>query len=302
MAKTRTNSLKSRKSVQQHFLFLVLAFACLFGAASAQLFGPQLQQNTESKDKGSNGAVSGLQSIFGNGNGAQMHENAVQFSVKVAETRPRFNLEFTSNKLYSNDIVPDPAGDVATNNTVTQQTDAAIHLNIYTGIGAGILIITGFFLVFFGHRIFKPVLFVAGFYLFAVLTFVLLQIIESKTGHNFSNNRDLIYFITCIVIVGGILIYFLEKPILVFGTAIPGSYAVIVGADFFIHSGFADATHAFLIGSSDFSVTWKTGLMLGAFAILALVGIVYQFKHDGRHKGNKEREALWEKSREKGGW
>ncbi|KAJ3132848.1 hypothetical protein HK101_004553 [Irineochytrium annulatum] len=250
-----------------------------------------------------------------------------------------------------NDPIPTPTGDVNITGTLVNQANFA-KVNAFTGIGAAIMIVTGIILVFWGHYVFKPVLFIAGFYLFALLTFVIMQAIEAKTGNHYGggDHRDLVYLISCVVlgilggalllyfwkfgmfavgalfgfalatfiltlipantvsptartvivilcaIVFGVLIHFLEKPLLIFGTAIPGSLAIMVGIDVFANVGFRGAVRSLLVGES-YSITWQVGCFLGAFALFSLVGVCFQFWHHrrrGRHDGLAERDRLME--------
>ncbi|KAJ1555553.1 hypothetical protein HK405_000486 [Cladochytrium tenue] len=245
----------------------------------------------------------------------------------------------------SADIVPSATSDPFSDGTVSSITGQITHLNVYTGIGGAILIATGIALLFWGHRIFKLVLFLSGFYVFGILTYVILQFIAYKTGSDFGggDHRDLVYLISCIVIgllggllfmcfwrlgmsaigallgfvlatfilsfvsggtissgigrsvfiilmsaAGAILIIFVERPVLILGTATTGAFAVITGIDIFVSTGFTDAVHTFLSGSGSFSVTWKTGLMLGAFFLLALIGVVFQFRSGKHHHPRKD--------------
>jgi hypothetical protein len=95
-------------------------------------------------------------------------------------------------------------------------------------------------------------------------------------------------FMIIMSIVFGIAILFLEKPLLVLGTAIPGAYAMTLGIDIFAMTGFATAARAFLSGSNSFTLTTKVWILFGVFVFLSLVGVIHQFrelKKDGHHKG-----------------
>ncbi|KAJ1562176.1 hypothetical protein HK405_015031 [Cladochytrium tenue] len=233
-------------------------------------------------------------------------------------TDPTKRSKDATKTFRSADIVPSATSDPFSDGTVSSITGQITHLNVYTGIGGAILIATGIALLFWGHRIFKLVLFLSGFYVFGILTYVILQFIAYKTGSDFGggDHRDLVYLISCIVIAtfilsfvsggtissgigrsvfiilmsaaGAILIIFVERPVLILGTATTGAFAVITGIDIFVSTGFTDAVHTFLSGSGSFSVTWKTGLMLGAFFILALIGVVFQFRSGKHHHPRKD--------------
>ncbi|KAJ3085139.1 hypothetical protein HDU96_005542, partial [Phlyctochytrium bullatum] len=62
------------------------------------------------------------------------------------------------------DFVPIPTEAPSVTGTFNATTNEVTKLTAYTGIAAAIFIITGFILVFWGHQVFKPVLFISGFY------------------------------------------------------------------------------------------------------------------------------------------
>ncbi|KAI9364491.1 hypothetical protein DFJ73DRAFT_809686 [Zopfochytrium polystomum] len=240
----------------------------------------------------------------------------------------------------------------AATGTKTANAAEAPGLNVYTGLCAAVLTITGFFLVFFGHGIFKPVLFVSGFYFFGILTFTVLQAVEFKLGSLFGSgdHHDMVYLLVCtfagvlggllfmcfwragmfavgallgfvlasfilslvsggiipsgigrsiflvtFVLLFGLAIFFVELPLLILGTAIPGSYAIVLGMDLFAGVGFARSTKAFLTGTGDFVTTWKVWLMIALFIALSIVGTLFQFlsgRKSGHHRGLAERDEM----------
>ncbi|KAI9358895.1 hypothetical protein DFJ73DRAFT_793904 [Zopfochytrium polystomum] len=243
----------------------------------------------------------------------------------VGSPAPAGMLAAKTDKSLVADAVPSPSSDPLTDGTAQNGLGVVTHLNIYTGIGAAILIATGIALVFFGHRIFKAVLFIA---------------VEYKTGNLFAgggDHRDLIYLIVCLVagfaggflmmclwklglavigallgfvlatiilsfVSGGtissgigrsifillmtlafsILIQFFERPLLILATAATGAFALVVGLDIFVGTGFTDAAHTFLSGSGTFTVTWKTFLMMALFLLLTVIGSVAFFRDSER--------------------
>ncbi|KAJ3392296.1 hypothetical protein HDU92_008527 [Lobulomyces angularis] len=210
-------------------------------------------------------------------------------------------------------------------------------INPYSTVTAIVLIITGFVLVFFGNRLFKPILFIAGFYIFAVLSFIVLSGIETRSGTLlFGNNRSLIFLIIALVsgilggllltvlwklglsaiggllgyilaililsvvnggviesgigrtiflvgffVVGAILIHFIEKPILILGTALPGSYAMFFGIDVFANTGFNIAMQSFISTGVIYKVSPAVYGMMGGVVAVAIIGIVLQFSSSG---------------------
>ncbi|KAJ3172312.1 hypothetical protein HDU87_007907 [Geranomyces variabilis] len=85
--------------------------------------------------------------------------------------------------------------------TTTDVTNAlANHVTVQSAIAAVILIIAGCVVLFFGHRLFYPTLFVGGFFFFASLAYVVLVNAEPTSGY--SNRSTLIL---CVVLVAGIV-------------------------------------------------------------------------------------------------
>ncbi|KAJ3162812.1 hypothetical protein HDU86_003786 [Geranomyces michiganensis] len=76
----------------------------------------------------------------------------------------------------------------------------ANHVTVQSTIAAVILIIAGSLVLFFGHRLFYPTLFVGGFFTFASLAYVALINAEPSSGY--SNRSTLIL---CVVLAAGII-------------------------------------------------------------------------------------------------
>ncbi|KAJ3063312.1 hypothetical protein HDU98_000868 [Podochytrium sp. JEL0797] len=120
-----------------------------------------------------------------------------------AAAHPQLNLTPAAAATQTN--TSDPLF-VVDNNTQEEFT----QLTGYTGTWGAILIATGLVLVFFGHKLFKPLLFLGGFYFLGALTFVIMQNIESNRTDPF-HNRDLIYFLCCLIfglVGGGLALFF----------------------------------------------------------------------------------------------
>ncbi|KAJ3063313.1 hypothetical protein HDU98_000869 [Podochytrium sp. JEL0797] len=91
-------------------------------------------------------------------------------------------------------------------NVETHTPNQLVQLTAYSGTCAIFLISTGLVLVFFGHKLYKPLPFLAGFYFFGILAFFILHAIEAmQNGPAGGANRDLVYFLVCGItgIVGG---------------------------------------------------------------------------------------------------
>jgi len=86
----------------------------------------------------------------------------------------------------------------------TQVAEAPTKIIAQTGVLGAFLILAGFTFLFFGHRLFKPTLFLAGFYFFGCLGYLFMINIEPAGG---LNNRETVLLVASIVfgIVGGLL-------------------------------------------------------------------------------------------------
>ena len=122
------------------------------------------------------------------------------------------------------------------------------------------MILAGLLFNFFGHRLFKPTLFLAGFYFFGVLGYMLLINIEPASG--FGENRDTILLVAAIVfgLLGGLMsICFWKLALAVLGAL--GGFALGLFILSFKTGGVLDAGLA------------RTGFL----AVMSLVGCVCMF-------------------------
>ncbi|KAJ3031393.1 UNVERIFIED_CONTAM: hypothetical protein HDU68_004473 [Siphonaria sp. JEL0065] len=243
-------------------------------------------------------------------------------------------------------IVPDAANQTVPNALGEVYQDTLSRLTAYSGIFGGILIATGIAMAFFGHKLFKPIMFLGGFYLFAAIAFVIMQNVEYNSHNSIGgDNRDLVYFAVCIlvgalggalmlfvwklgffavgaglgyvlailvltalhqvitnstvqyVVIGvfviafGVLIFFLEQPVLIGSTAIGGSYAVFTGIDVFAQTGFTDAARSIVSGHGslgEVNAGTKWVYMFVGCVLLAIGGIAFQLYQVKQNKGNHE--------------
>ncbi|KAJ3277229.1 hypothetical protein HK104_003527 [Borealophlyctis nickersoniae] len=109
------------------------------------------------------------------------------------------------------------------NTNVTGIVDSQVafvrNINWKNSTVAIILIVTGAIMVFAGHKLWKPIWFIAGFYVGGVLAFLLLAAIENR-GTNFGDNRDLIYLLVCIfagIAIGGLFLCLIRFAIFAAG-------------------------------------------------------------------------------------
>ncbi|KAG0048518.1 hypothetical protein BGZ83_006534 [Gryganskiella cystojenkinii] len=212
----------------------------------------------------------------------------------------------------------------------------AVHqITVNSTIVAIVLMVAGLIFAFFGHKFFKVTLFLAGFYGFATLAWILLRNFEPSKGYGdrsewvylgvcaaagiiggalflclwrlgfaaiggvagfyfamfvlswatsgvISNGTGRTIFIIACVLVGILATFFLEKPVVILGTALVGSGSFFVGLDSFVHTGFQDAFLAFLGGSHSslfggYQVTGKVYGMLAGTLGMFVIGACFQY-------------------------
>ncbi|KAG0056049.1 hypothetical protein BGZ83_006486 [Gryganskiella cystojenkinii] len=149
---------------------------------------------------------------------------------------------------------------------------------VYLGVaGVAGLIGGGLFLCFWQIG-FAAIGAIAGFY-FAifVLSWAKSGVISNGTGRT-------IFIIAC-VIVGIVLTFFVERHVVILGTAIVGSGSFFVGLDNFVRTGFSGAFTAFLSGKHDvfeYEVTGKIyGMLAGTLAMMVFGACFQYWKHRG---------------------
>ncbi|KAI3638331.1 hypothetical protein MIR68_003942 [Amoeboaphelidium protococcarum] len=102
----------------------------------------------------------------------------------------------------------DQQGNLLSNGANDSDKQAQDGANIFMGV---LIMLTGLVFLFFGRRMFKPALFLAGFYVFAGLMYVILVHMETfkKDGQsNWGSSRTTIYICSSIAagIVGGFIL------------------------------------------------------------------------------------------------
>ncbi|KAJ3346741.1 hypothetical protein HDU83_002686 [Entophlyctis luteolus] len=87
----------------------------------------------------------------------------------------------------------------------TLPSDLLLSLNVSSAIAGVIAILSGVVFLGFGHRLFKPLLFLGGFYFFAVVTFCIIQNVSYKLQSSIS---EYVYLILCLIfgVLGGLLL------------------------------------------------------------------------------------------------
>ncbi|KAI8808315.1 hypothetical protein BJ742DRAFT_287476 [Cladochytrium replicatum] len=211
-----------------------------------------------------------------------------------------------------------------------------LGLNIASGIAGAIYIAAGIALVFFGFRLSRVLLFIAGAYLLSTLAYIALRNLEPASGYP---SREWVYlgvaiaagliggflfvclyklaivglgafagftlasyiltfqtgslissgvgraiFIIVVCIVGAVLAFFFERIAIIVASSIIGAVSVVLGIDVFAATGVTgNLTQAVLLAEGktnrlDFSVGTTGYVLLASGVLLAVVGIVVQFR------------------------
>ncbi|KAF9171924.1 hypothetical protein BGX21_007800 [Mortierella sp. AD011] len=153
---------------------------------------------------------------------------------------------------------------------------------VYLGVSGAAGILGGGLFLCFWRLGFAALGAIAGFY-FAifVLSWASNGVISNGTGRT-------IFIIVCVV-VGVISTFFLERHVVIIGTAMVGSGSFFIGLDNFVHTGFSDAFIAFLSGKTTgfvsgdgYTVSGKVYGMLAGTLAMMIVGACFQYyKHRG---------------------
>lgn len=148
---------------------------------------------------------------------------------------------------------------------------------VYVGVSGAVGLIGGCLFLIFWRLGFAALGGIAGFYLaIFILSWATSGVISNGTGRTI--------FIVCFVILGIILTFFLERHVVILGTAIVGSGSFFVGLDSFVHTGFQDAFIQFLsgkfgalLGTAGYQVTGKVYGMLAGTLGMMVVGACFQY-------------------------
>jgi len=116
-------------------------------------------------------------------------------------------------------------------------------------------------------------------YVFAlwILAFASGGVIHSKAGR--------IIFIVVLVLIGLLLAIFFKNILIILGTAFIGAYAIILGVDLFVRTGFASSVRAFMVGNhdADYEVNTNVYIMLVALFVLFILGSIFQYRYYKNH-------------------
>ena len=118
----------------------------------------------------------------------------------------------------------------------------------------------------------------------ALAGFVLaIFLLSLKSGGIISAGWGKAVFIIVFVIIGIVTAFFIEKEVVIVGTSLIGAYGVAFGVDCFAHTGFRVAVRTFIserghFEASDYTLDGKTIGLIVSFFILAVIGIIVQFR------------------------
>ncbi|KAL1920980.1 uncharacterized protein VTP21DRAFT_11615 [Calcarisporiella thermophila] len=178
--------------------------------------------------------------------------------------------------------------------TALLNTNAASNTALVLGVSLGVGVVAGLILV--------CCWFVGLFFLGGLGGFFLAMFILSlKTGGLIESNTGRIIFIICLVVAGGVLIWFLEKPITIIFTSLIGSFSLFLGIDFFAQTGLYACFDAFL-HSGRFVADGKVYGMLAGMAVFFLIGLIVQFKFHSSLGGFRSRSSApygWNRNKAK---
>jgi hypothetical protein len=149
------------------------------------------------------------------------------------------------------------------NGTKSIQDDISKHYglpkNSPYGTVAGILLIcTGAFILFFGQKAFKPILFFCGFYAFGVFTYALLNYLRTHGTINIENNVGVIYFFA---ILGG-------------GLLGGGFFLCLWKIGPFLFGGLLGAVVGLIFLELPFTTTFSRTIRIVILGVLIFIGIV----------------------------
>ncbi|KAK6093975.1 hypothetical protein MT418_005800 [Batrachochytrium dendrobatidis] len=113
------------------------------------------------------------------------------------------------------------------------------NINPYNIATAVILILSGISFAFNGHRMFRSMLFIAGFYVFSIVTLVVIGVLESRNYITLGSNQEWIVFTACIIggLIGGGIFQCLWKLSFMFIGAMLG----VALASFILQFSFSSA-------------------------------------------------------------
>ncbi len=89
-----------------------------------------------------------------------------------------------------------------------------------------------------------------------------------------------------LILIGALIGWAAQKPVLIISTAVMGSYLLFVGTDFFVKTGFGLLLYN-LRKKAPITMNFPIGLMLGGFVLVAIIGAAVQFYIDKKGSETK---------------
>jgi hypothetical protein len=101
------------------------------------------------------------------------------------------------------------------------------------------------------------------------------------------SNAGRIIFIVILTILGLLFACFFKNTLIILATALIGAYAIILGIDLFVRTGFAQSVRKFVDGNHDtsYQTNVKVYLMLAGVIGFFIVGSIFQFRYHKNHFG-----------------
>ncbi|KAJ3130448.1 hypothetical protein HK098_000013 [Nowakowskiella sp. JEL0407] len=92
------------------------------------------------------------------------------------------------------------------------------------------------------------------------------------------DSKATIIFVVVLVVVGAVSVFFMEKYVIIFGTAIAGAFSFVVGLDTFLGTGFNELFRMVMNAQMPElkSIPEKVWIMCGGILFLTLIGITVQ--------------------------
>ncbi|KAG0202605.1 Transmembrane 7 super member 3 [Mortierella sp. GBA30] len=115
-----------------------------------------------------------------------------------------------------------------------------------------------------------------------------LWILGWKSGGVITSTTGRAILLGVLALVGFIFGFIREHETVIIGSALVGAYSVVAGIDFFTHTGFIGEADSFINSKNSIDdrvsggLTWKEYALLAAFVVLALLGMIVQFRMWGR--------------------
>ncbi|KAF9390594.1 hypothetical protein BGX21_011436 [Mortierella sp. AD011] len=133
-----------------------------------------------------------------------------------------------------------------------------------------------------------------------------LWILGWKSGGLITSSTGRGIFLAVLAVVGFILGFIREHEVVIIGSAIVGAYSVVAGVDFYAQTGFINLADTFInsknsIDSRVGSLSGGEYALLAAFVVLALLGMVVQFRWWGHRSFRPARAVNTEKPSRFGG-